>query len=133
MQHLLGPSNSIRTLKLSFHINRSGSQRNSNLLLPRHPFSTLLPPIGVPDTSENLYRFLLGRVRAKLHVILCQSPVGAQFARRAQQFPGLINGCTIDWFLPWPQQALISVASRAVDGLAMACDDKVGHTTDADL
>jgi len=89
----------------------------------------MLPPhAGVPDTSENLYRFLLGRVRAKLHVILCQSPVGAQFARRAQQFPGLINGCTIDWFLPWPQQALISVASRAVDGLAMACDDKVGHT-----
>ena len=80
---------------------------------------------GVPDTADNLYRFLLGRVRAKLHVILCQSPVGAQFARRAQQFPGLINGCTIDWFLPWPQQALISVASKFVDSLSMACNDKV--------
>lgn len=64
-------------------------------------------------------------MRAKLHVILCQSPVGAQFARRAQQFPGLINGCTIDWFLPWPQQALILVASKFVDSLSMACDDKV--------
>ena len=80
---------------------------------------------GLPDTAENLYQFLLGRVRSKLHVILCQSPVGAQFARRAQQFPGLINGCTIDWFLPWPQQALISVASRAINTLSMACDDTV--------
>jgi len=34
--------------------------------------------------------------------------VGAKFARRAQQFPGLINGCTIDWFLPWPEEALTS-------------------------
>ena len=80
---------------------------------------------GVPDTSENLYRFLLGRVRAKLHVILCFSPVGAQFSRRAQQFPGLINGCTIDWFLPWPQQALVSVASKYIDKLQMACTDQV--------
>lgn len=41
---------------------------------------------------------------------LLPSPVGAKFARRAQQFPGLINGCTIDWFLPWPEEALTSGA-----------------------
>lgn len=76
----------------------------------------------MPDTPDNLYRFLLARVRSKLHVVLCQSPVGGQFARRAQQFPGLIAGATIDWFLPWPRDALISVASKFVDGLAMACD-----------
>lgn len=48
---------------------------------------------GVPDTADNLYAFFLGRVRDRLHVILCFSPVGNKFARRAQQFPGLINGC----------------------------------------
>jgi dynein heavy chain len=63
---------------------------------------------GVPDTWDNLYSFFLNRVRDNLHVMLCFSPVGNKFSRRAQQFPGLINGCTIDWFLPWPEEALTS-------------------------
>ncbi len=63
---------------------------------------------GVLDTWDNLYAFFLNRVRDNLHVVLCFSPVGAKFARRAMQFPGLINGCTIDWFLPWPEEALTS-------------------------
>lgn len=63
---------------------------------------------GVPDTWENLYAFFLNRVRDNLHVMLCLSPVGNKFSTRAQQFPGLINGCTIDWFLPWPEEALTS-------------------------
>ncbi len=52
---------------------------------------------GIPDTWENLYNFFLNRVRDNLHMVLCFSPVGNKFSRRAQQFPGLINGCTIDW------------------------------------
>jgi hypothetical protein len=63
---------------------------------------------GIPDTWDNLYSFFLNRVRDNLHVCLCFSPVGAKFSRRAMQFPGLINGCTIDWFLPWPEEALTS-------------------------
>jgi hypothetical protein len=63
---------------------------------------------GVADTWDNLYAFFLNRVRDNLHVILCFSPVGNKFSTRAQQFPGLINGCTIDWFLPWPEEALTS-------------------------
>jgi len=138
---------------------------------------------GLPDTPDNLYNFFIGRVRDKLHIILCFSPVGAQFGRRAQQFPGLINGCvaftstyaktthcrksvlpclftqvdiasklraylrqrydqpsmhiscmlwpsrclvpicrcTIDWFLPWPEDALTEVAGKFIDELPMAC------------
>lgn len=63
---------------------------------------------GVTDTWDNLYSFFLNRVRDNLHVMLCFSPVGNKFSTRAQQFPGLINGCTIDWFLPWPEEALTS-------------------------
>jgi hypothetical protein len=44
------------------------------------------------DTWDNLYNFFMGRVRNNLHVCLCFSPVGEAFARRAGQFPGLING-----------------------------------------
>ena len=37
---------------------------------------------GQPDTFEATYSFFLGRVRDRLHVCLCFSPVGPQFARR---------------------------------------------------
>ena len=76
---------------------------------------------GVLDTSEAVYAFFLGRVRDRLHVVLCFSPVGARFSRRAQQFPGLINGCTVDWFLAWPEEALTAVSSKAIDEFPMAC------------
>jgi len=76
---------------------------------------------GTVDSYENLYAFFLNRVRDNLHVVLCFSPVGDKFSRRARQFPGLINGCTIDWFLPWPEDALTSVSSKFIDEFKMAC------------
>lgn len=79
---------------------------------------------GTPDTWENLYNFFLGRVRDNLHVVLCFSPVGDKFSRRAMQFPGLINGCTIDWFLPWPEEALTSVSGKFINEFTMACSDE---------
>jgi len=80
---------------------------------------------GTLDTWDNLYQFFLNRVRDNLHIVLCFSPVGAKFARRAQQFPGLINGCTIDWFLPWPEDALTSVSGKFIDSFTMACGAEV--------
>ena len=77
----------------------------------------------MPDTWENLYQLFLGRVRDNLHTCLCFSPVGDKFATRARNFPGLINGCTIDWFLPWPQDALIAVSTKFIGDFSMACDD----------
>jgi dynein heavy chain len=79
---------------------------------------------GVIDTWDNLYAFFLGRVRDNLHVCLCFSPVGDKFATRARNFPGLINGCTIDWFLPWPQEALIAVSTKFIGSFTMACTDE---------
>ena len=76
---------------------------------------------GTPDTWDNLFNFFFNRVRDNLHVCLCFSPVGDKFSRRAQMFPGLINGCTIDWFLPWPEEALTAVSSKFIDDFEMAC------------
>jgi len=67
---------------------------------------------GVPDVPEAMLEFLIGRVRANLHVALCFSPVGDTFRVRARRFPALIMSTAIDFFHPWPREALISVAAK---------------------
>lgn len=67
------------------------------------------------DTLPNLTRFFHDRVRRNLHVVLCLSPVSSRFADRCREFPHLVNGCTIDWFLPWPEEALTAVSQGYLD------------------
>jgi dynein heavy chain len=43
---------------------------------------------------------------------LCFSPVGDSLRRRARQFPALVNSTVIDWYQPWPQDALYNVAQQ---------------------
>ncbi|KAH8098853.1 hypothetical protein JL720_1823 [Aureococcus anophagefferens] len=51
-------------------------------------------------------------VRKNLHVVLCFSPVGEAFRMRCRKFPALVNCTVIDWFQPWPKQALYSVGCK---------------------
>jgi hypothetical protein len=64
---------------------------------------------------------------------LCFSPVGDKFSKRARDFPGLINGCTIDWFLPWPQDALVAVSTKFIGDFEMACDESVKRKLQAHM
>lgn len=59
------------------------------------------------------------RVNKNFHFILSFSPAGGQLFTWSQQFPGLISGCTIDWFLDWPQDALLSGRFRVHGVLAV--------------
>ena len=59
---------------------------------------------------ETLRSYLINRVRDCLHIVLSFSPVGPKFRERAWWFPALFSSCTIDWFLPWPEEALVAVA-----------------------
>uniref|UniRef100_A0A7S1U3J4 Dynein heavy chain n=1 Tax=Phaeomonas parva TaxID=124430 RepID=A0A7S1U3J4_9STRA len=77
------------------------------------------------DTPENLVKFFFERVRANLHLVLCMSPVSSKFAERCRKFPGIVSGCQIDWFLTWPEEALVAVSSQTIDDMTLDCTDGV--------
>jgi len=65
-------------------------------------------------------------------MVLAMSPIGDDFKRRLRMFPSLVNCCAIDWFLPWPQEALQDVANVFLgqvpdlpnkDGVVQICVD----------
>ena len=81
-------------------------------------------PKRIP-TMENLYNYFIQRARENLHLVLCFSPVSSQFRTRALKFPGLFSGCTMDWFTPWPKDALIAVSSHFLGNFPMVATPQV--------
>jgi dynein heavy chain len=65
---------------------------------------------GKLETRDMIYAHFVQLCRENLHVVLTFSPVGDAFRNRLRMFPSLVNCCTIDWFMPWPKDALKSVA-----------------------
>ena len=75
---------------------------------------------GEDPSMLELWNFCINRVRDCLHVVLSFSPVGSKFRERARKFPSLYSQCTIDWFLPWPEEALVSVSQSFLDTFEIA-------------
>ena len=72
-------------------------------------------------TQDNLAKYFIERVRDNLHILLCMSPVHKMFSLRARRFPGVFSVPTIDWFLPWPADALVSVSRGFLEQYEMEC------------
>ena len=71
---------------------------------------------GTPTT---LFAYFVDRCRALLHICLAMSPIGDAFRTRLRMFPSLVNCCTIDWFRPWPADALDAVATTFLQEVEM--------------
>uniref|UniRef100_A0A803WAD3 Dynein axonemal heavy chain 17 n=1 Tax=Ficedula albicollis TaxID=59894 RepID=A0A803WAD3_FICAL len=67
---------------------------------------------GLLDSRENCWSFFIERVRRRLKVVLCLSPVGPRLRLCSRRFPALAACSTMDSFQPWPRQALESVSRR---------------------
>jgi len=80
---------------------------------------------GVEPTTGQLVNFFLNRVKDCLHIILAFSPVGTKFRTRASMFPSLFSQCSIDWFLPWPKEALVDVSGRFIGTFDIECTKEV--------
>ena len=64
---------------------------------------------GSPVSLFNLFN---QTVKEQLHVVIAMSPIGENFRVRMRKFPALVNCCTIDWLQPWPEDALLAVATK---------------------
>ncbi|XP_041655296.1 dynein heavy chain 12, axonemal [Cheilinus undulatus] len=71
-----------------------------------------------------LFAFFVARCRENLHIVVAFSPIGDAFRNRLRQFPSLINCCTIDWFQPWPEEALERVANSFLESLDMSENER---------
>jgi len=81
--------------------------------------------LGKEETQANLKQYFTDCVRDNLHIMLCMSPLNPKFPVRARKFPGLVSSPTIDWFLPWPEEALVSVSHGFINDFPLDCSDNV--------
>jgi len=81
---------------------------------------------NVTPTRDNCWNFFINRVKTNLHMSICCSPVGEDLRQRATKFPALINNTVIDWFQPWPYEALLSVSDKFLSPLELG-DEKVSE------
>lgn len=80
---------------------------------------------AIEPSTLDLWNFFINRVKDNLHMVLAFSPVGTKFRERSQKFPSIFSQCTIDFFLPWPEEALIAVSHKFLSEFKMDTDKSV--------
>ncbi|KAG8454285.1 hypothetical protein GDO86_000797 [Hymenochirus boettgeri] len=86
---------------------------------------------GIPEGNrDEVFQFFINRVRQKLHIVLCMSPVGEAFRARCRMFPSLVNCCTIDWFVQWPKEALLSVSQKFFTNIDLGSEEIKGKLSE---
>jgi dynein heavy chain len=88
-------------------------------LFPEEEKDGLIQPLDdemrkqkLPETKEFRWNYFVSRCRENLHIVLAMSPAGDTLRIRCRNFPGLISNTNVDWFFPWPEDALTAVAEN---------------------
>lgn len=75
------------------------------------------------DTPQDVWNFFIDRVKKNLHMAICFSP-GDNLRQKARKFPAIVNTTVIDWFQPWPEEALTSVGREKLRDLQDTLDNE---------
>jgi dynein heavy chain len=67
---------------------------------------------GIPESG--MWAYACNTIRDNFHLVLAMSPAGSLLKTRCRNFPGLVAGCTIDWFFSWPGEALLAVSENVL-------------------
>ena len=59
-----------------------------------------------------------------MHIVLAMSPAGDKLRVRCRNFPGLVSNTSIDWFFPWPEEALTAVSKFFLDKVSIDAEFK---------
>lgn len=114
----------INSILTSGDVDVMAKDERDNILIELRPIMRKEQP-EVDDNMVNLNKFFVQRIRTNLHIVLCFSPVGEKFRLRSLKFPGIVSGVTIDWFEPWPREALLAVSHKFLIEFPMVCEPSV--------
>eukprot|EP00955_Chlamydomonas_euryale_P104726 365589-Chlamydomonas_euryale.AAC.1 len=78
--------------------------------------------LGLVDSTENCWATFISKVKQNLHMVFTASPVGENFRIRSQRFLATVTSTVIDWFQPWPESSLFSVAKKFLDEIDLGND-----------
>jgi dynein heavy chain len=78
--------------------------------------------VGEPQ----MWNYAVNVIRDHLHMCLAMSPAGDVLRTRCRNFPGLVAGCTIDWFFSWPKEALLAVADHLLHDVPLPQEARAG-------
>ncbi|XP_059616596.1 dynein axonemal heavy chain 8-like [Phlebotomus argentipes] len=88
--------------------------------------TTKLMKTGDPKavyTLNDLIEKFTTSAKINFHMVLCFSPIGTSLRGWTIKFPGLMSGCTIDWFHDWPDSARLAVAQHVLRDFHIVCED----------
>jgi dynein heavy chain len=77
---------------------------------------------GKGEGRDNILAHFVQLVRENLHIVLAFSPIGDAFRNRCRRYPSLICCSTLDFFSPWSEDALYSVAERFLSDKQLGLD-----------
>jgi dynein heavy chain len=68
------------------------------------------------NITGDKWLYFVSCIRQRLHIVITMNPIGEEFRARIRNFPAIVNCSAIDWFHPWPIDALFEVAQDKFQG-----------------
>ena len=90
--------------------------------------AAMLPRVkaaGIESTRSNAWDFFIAEVKEFLHLSLCFSPQKSGLREYAIRFPALVNCTVIDWFHPWPANALHKLGVKYLASIDLGLNEDV--------